>query len=340
MKFGAVPVAQAAGAILAHSLRLDGLSLAKGTVLRTEDCDALLAAGVVEVVVARLDVGDVAENAAAERLASALVPAPEAQGLRVAAAGAGRVNLYARGPGLVELDVDAVHRLNAVNPMITLATLPDLMRVDAGTMVATIKIISYAVDTACLLKAQAAAPRALHIRRPYITTASLIETAVHGASPSDKGRRVTAERLARFGVKLLPRVVTEHAEPSLAAALRAASGELVLILTASATSDIADVAPAAVRRAGGRIECFGMPVDPGNLLFFGDIAGRPVVGLPGCARSPALNGADWVLERLICGIWTKACDIQRMGVGGLLKEIPSRPRPRDKRPTANAQPPT
>ena len=71
-----------------------------------------------------------------------------------------------------------------------------------------------------------------------------------------------------------------------------------------------------------------MPVDPGNLLFFGDLDGRPVIGLPGCARSPALNGADWVLERLVCGIPLKQADIQAMGVGGLLKEIPSRPQPR------------
>ena len=75
---------------------------------------------------------------------------------------------------------------------------------------------------------------------------------------------------------------------------------------------------------------FGMPVDPGNLLFIGDIAGRPVIGLPGCARSPALNGADWVLERVICGRPPSPQDIMGMGVGGLLKEIPSRPLPRTK----------
>ncbi|MEL7093380.1 MAG: molybdopterin biosynthesis protein, partial [Pseudomonadota bacterium] len=99
-------------------------------------------------------------------------------------------------------------------------------------------------------------------------------------------------------------------------------------LTASATSDPAHVAPEGLRAAGGRVEAYGMPVDPGNLLFFGWLGTKPVIGLPGCARSPALNGADWVLERLICGVDLRQADISTMGVGGLLKEIPTRPRPR------------
>ena len=71
-----------------------------------------------------------------------------------------------------------------------------------------------------------------------------------------------------------------------------------------------------------------MPVDPGNLLFLGHLGDRPVIGLPGCARSPALNGADWVLERVICGQEVTSADIAAMAVGGLLKEIPTRPQPR------------
>ena len=102
-----------------------------------------------------------------------------------------------------------------------------------------------------------------------------------------------------------------------------------LILTGSATSDLNDTAPQAVRRAGGKVLRFGMPVDPGNLLFLGEISGRPVIGLPGCARSPALNGADWVLERLACGLMVGDAEIAAMGVGGLLKEIPIRPQLRE-----------
>jgi molybdenum cofactor cytidylyltransferase len=71
-----------------------------------------------------------------------------------------------------------------------------------------------------------------------------------------------------------------------------------------------------------------MPVDPGNLLLLGRVAGKPVLGLPGCARSPKVNGFDWVLERLVAGVPVGPRDIMRMGAGGLLAEIPSRPLPR------------
>jgi molybdenum cofactor cytidylyltransferase len=124
---------------------------------------------------------------------------------------------------------------------------------------------------------------------------------------------------------------------ALAAAARRAA-ELTLILTGSATSDRGDVGPAALVAAGGRLLRFGMPVDPGNLLFLGELSGRPVVGLPGCARSPKLNGADWVIERLACGLDVSSDEIAAMGVGGLLKEIPSRPEPRGGGATAPQRP--
>ena len=123
--------------------------------------------------------------------------------------------------------------------------------------------------------------------------------------------------------------MVSHDVGAIAGALRDAPGEVLLILTASATSDARDTETEGLRAAGGRLIRFGMPVDPGNLLFLGDLSGRPVIGLPGCARSPALNGADWVLERVICGLPPSAGDIAAMGVGGLLKEIPQRGRLRE-----------
>src|SRR5690606_36185918 len=132
------------------------------------------------------------------------------------------------------------------------------------------------------------------------------------------------------GYTLADSRITAHDEAEVAAALDS-TADLILILGASATSDRADVAPAAVVRAGGRIERFGMPVDPGNLLFLGGLKDTPVVGLPGCARSPALSGVDWVLERIAAGIPVNGAAIARMGVGGLLKEMPGRPQPRQPR---------
>ena len=327
MEFGPVPLSQALGAVLAHSVPLPAGRLRKGKALDADDLAALAGAGHATVIAARLAPTDLDEDAAALTLAQALVAG--AAGLELQAVGTGRVNVRATAAGLARIDAARVHALNAADPAITLATVPEWQRMAPGDMLATVKIIAYGVDSAAVSRACEGGGGALSLALPVIRDAVLIET-LTGARPGDKGHRVTQERLLRLGVNLGPEVLVPHDETAIAQALRDNPAGLALILTASATSDLRDVAPSALRRAGGRVEHFGMPVDPGNLLFLGDLDGRPVVGLPGCARSPALNGADWVLERLICGIPVGADDIRRMGVGGLLKEIPTRPRPRDR----------
>jgi molybdenum cofactor cytidylyltransferase len=333
MRFGAVPLNQAEGAILAHSALLGEGRLRKGTVLGAAEIARLAAAGLAEVTVARLDPDDAPEDAAAARLAAALVPDPGAARLVLSQAFTGRVNLNATVPGIVEVDAAAVHALNRIHPAITLATLAPMTRVTPGLLTGTVKIIAYAVPEAALARAEAAARGAIRIRPVTRRTAGLLLTEVPGqdAKLAAKGRRAIEGRLRALGVALTASATVPHEAAAMAAALCGMTGDLLLILTGSATSDIEDTAPMAVRGAGGTVARFGMPVDPGNLLFLGALQGRPVIGLPGCARSPALNGADWVLERLACGLDLTDDDIAAMGVGGLLKEIPIRPQAREPR---------
>ncbi len=329
MRFGPVPPSDAAGAILAHSLAAPGLRLKKGTVLGPEEVAALEQAGVAELTVARLDPDDVAEDAAAAAVADALVPDPAAAGLRLTAAATGRANLYATQAGLLVYEPGRIHALNAVDPTITLAVLPPLSAVREGTMVGTVKIIAYGVGADALARAREAGAGALKIAPPVLRRAVLIETEVPGKSLSDKGARAVAGRLEALDVDLDDVRHVPHEIRPLAEAIGEADADLVLVLTASATSDARDVMPEALRRSGGRVTRYGMPVDPGNLLVLGEREGRPVIGLPGCARSPALNGTDWVLSRVVCGIAVTDADIAAMGVGGLLKESPARGRPRE-----------
>ncbi|WP_284164401.1 molybdopterin-binding protein [Frigidibacter sp. SD6-1] len=332
MKFGPRPVGEALGTILAHSLKLNGRKLAKGTLLGAGQIAELRAHGVQAVTVAELEPGDVGEDEAAARLAAALVPDPAEAGLRLTPPHAGRVNLVADRPGIVALDAPRLHALNRVDPAITLATLPDHARVAPGTLVGTVKIISYAVAGALAETAAARARAAIGVRPVVLRTAALILTRAPGDDPklAAKGREAMRGRLTSLGIELRRIDEVPHEEAALSEALRGCDEELILILTGAATSDLHDTAPQALRRAEGHVARFGMPVDPGNLLFHGTLRDRPVIGLPGCARSPALNGADWVLERLACGLAVTDEDIAAMGVGGLLKEIPIRPLPRDR----------
>ena len=329
MRFGEVPVTEAAGAILAHSVALPGGRLRKGQVLGPDEVASLRAADIARVTVAVLERDDVAEDAAALRLARALVPDETAAGLILKPVGTGRVNILAAGPGIVRVGRARVDRMNAADPMMTLATVAPWQRMEAGGMVGTVKIISYAVPEAALAQACDLGAAALALCPPVRRRVALIQTRV-GEEDGAKGHRVTAARVERLGGTLVAACMVAHETEALADALRGVGGaDLILVLTGSATSDRRDTGPEAVRRAGGVVEHFGMPVDPGNLLFLGLIGPVPLIGLPGCARSPALNGADRVLERIMCGQRMTGRMISGMGVGGLLKEIPSRPRPRE-----------
>ena len=331
MKFGPVPVAKAKGKILAHSLPVEKGRIRKGCILDPEDLQRLAKAGHETVVVAQLESSDVPEDIAAAGIANALVPDPERAGLKLAKPNTGRVNIYADAVGVIDVNVDAVNALNRIDPMITVATLPPFHAITAQrkkTLVATVKIISYAVDLESVKMSSFAGANALVLRPVVLQSARLVVTK-HSESDKNGSHQAIIQRLETLNMTCSVDVVG-HDEAAIAASILATTEDLVLVLTASATSDLHDVAPNAVRLAGGQVTRFGMPVDPGNLLFLGQVSDRPVIGLPGCARSSALNGADWVLERVVCGIDVSDDDIAAMGVGGLLKESPARPHPREK----------
>ena len=333
MKFGPVPVANAQGAILAHSLGVGGKRLKKGRVLNPADLAALTDAGFKTVTVAQSEPGDVLEDAAAGRIVSAFAPNPASLNLRTGAPFTGRANLYAECQGVLEVDTARVHALNAIDEAITLATLPAYSRVTARQMLGTVKIIPYGCAGSAVERAEELfKDRTVLKVHPIIRrSAHLILTKTPGMKDKliEKGASAVLARLSALGIDDVSQQVTPHELEPLSTAIRNADADMVLILTGSATSDREDIGPSGLIHAGGAVTRFGMPVDPGNLLFLGTLGEKPVIGLPGCARSPKLNGADWVIERIACGLDITSRDIADMGVGGLLKEISSRPQPRE-----------
>lgn len=332
MKFGAVKVADALGATAVHSIRQGELVLKKGTLIGEKEIAALLAAGVTEIVVARLEAGDVSEDEAAGDIAVAL----KGEGVRLDRAFTGRCNLFAERAGVLVVDRDAVDRLNRVDEAVTVATLAAFKPVVEGEMIATVKIIPFGVAAAARDRAVVEAGRAKPVIRvaPYtIKKVGIVSTLLPGLAPKviDKTLKITEARIAPAGATIVAEKRVPHEQAALAKAIaevRAAGAELVIVFGASAIADRRDVIPMAVETAGGAIEHFGMPVDPGNLMLVGRIAGQPVIGAPGCARSPKENGFDWILMRLLAGLPVTRADITGMGVGGLLMEIVTRPQPR------------
>jgi molybdenum cofactor cytidylyltransferase len=334
MKFGAVLIDEALGATAVHSIRQGDLVLKKGTLIGPEEVAALNAAGVKEIVVSRLEPGDVSEDQAAAEIATAV----KGHGVRVDRAFTGRCNLFAETSGVLVVDKDAIDRLNRVDEAVTLATLPAYKAVVEGEMIATVKIIPFAVSARARDQALTEATKTAPVIRvaPYkIRKVGVISTLLPGLAPKvvDKTLKITTERIQPAGATIVAERRVSHEEGALTKAIeevRKEGAELVIVFGASAIADRRDVIPAAIETVGGEIEHFGMPVDPGNLMLIARLNGHPVLGAPGCARSPKENGFDWVLTRLLAGLPVSRSDITGMGVGGLLMEIVTRPQPREK----------
>lgn len=333
MLFSEVAVEEAQGALLAHSLRTAKGKISKGKALSFEDVFALREAGYSRVYAARLEEEDIQEDAAAQSLSRGIA----GEHVRAGEAGTGRVYLYAMCDGLLEVDAQAIHHFNEVDDAVALATLLPLTPVRAGQVVATLKIIPFSVKNTLVeqLTAELTVRQSAMIQvRPFaLKNVALIQTHLPDTQKKilDKTVATLTSRLERLGgnMSLASELRCGHSIDELALAItfmRSRVGcEILVISSASATLDKDDVLPAAIRFAGGTVERVGMPVDPGNLLVLGDSAGVPIIGMPGCARSPKTNGFDWVLQRLSAGLLVSSRDIAMMGVGGLLTSFASRP---------------
>lgn len=337
MRFGPIPIDAAEGAVLAHAMTAGETRFRKAHRLSATDLSILKAAGVAQVVAAVLAPGDLSEDAAAQKIAESMI----FTGIEARPATTGRVNLHAEAAGIFTVDAAVIDAINAVDPAVTIATLAQYAPVEKGQMVATVKIIPFAVASELVDEITRICAGgemfAVNAYRPM--RVGVIQTLLPGIKPTvlDKTLRVTEARLARSGGRLTaerrtPHEITPVAEAAIALAR---DNDMVVIFGASAMSDFADVVPAAIEKAGGNVIRAGMPVDPGNLLVLGTLGGKRVIGAPGCARSPKENGFDWVLDRLIAGLDVTARDIAGMGVGGLLMEIPTRPQPREPLPARN-----
>jgi len=336
VKFRPVPLGEAEGKILGHNVTgLNGRrAFRKGRKLTAEDMNVLRELGKQAIYVAELDQGDVDENASANRVAIAV----GGEGLDLSGPSTGRVNLRATGLGVFRVDEPRLNRINGCEG-ITLATLPNHSTVRPNQIVATAKVIPFAVPRSAVEEAEGIAAEG----GPMIRV-DLLEHRKVGLilTTSDATREKIEtqfaplrERIEALGSEL-ERVDhvnqnEETAERELAKSIKAqVSGGMDLIILAGETAimDREDVAPMAIERAGGSLEVLGAPVDPGNLLMLSYIGELPILGAPGCARSRKVNVVDWVLPRLLVGEHLTRADIASMGHGGLLDDLPERPMPR------------
>jgi hypothetical protein len=337
VKFGPVPLERAEGRILGHNVAgRDGRRvLRKGRCLTAADVETLRGLARASVYVAEPEAGDVAEDEAAHRIARAAA----GSGLEVSRAASGRSNLLARGPGLLRLDPARLADWNLCDG-VTIATLRPRGAVARHQLAATVKVVPYALPGVTVARIETDASE----NGPLLALEPLAPRRV---ALLLSGSPTAAERVRRdFEAPLAKRIETlgsrlewiefvpledESGESALAGAIArlvADGAGLVLLAGETAIVDRQDIAPRAIERAGGAVEAFGAPVDPGNLLLLAYVGDVPVVGAPGCARSRKPNVVDELLPRLLSGERVRRRDLALLGTGGLLEDDPERPMPR------------
>ena len=332
MQFGEVPLEEAAGGILAHKLYIGAkLILNKGHRLNDADIARLGGLGIKRLVITRLSQADLHEDVTARRIGSAVI----GDNLRMRAPGVGRANITAAARGILHIDVPRLETINSLYDGITIASLRAHSLVSKGEMAALVKIVPFGVPAARVVDVERICQESavLQVRELQPKAVALIVS----------GTEATRERLLRsfhqpvrrriegWGSHLMEPVFVQHTAAAIAAAIQAQSqADLILIASISAIIDRQDLVPTALRQAGGSITLHGVPVDPGTLLLLGYLGDVPVVGAPGCIKSPKTNVIDWVLPRLLSGEHLTRADLVMMGHGGLLKDIAERPKPRSK----------
>jgi hypothetical protein len=337
MKFEPVPLSDAKGKILGHNIAdADGRRLLrKGKPLADEDLEKLRLLGRQSVYVAKLEPDDVDENKAARRIAEAIC----GPGLHIPGVASGRANLLSDEMGILRIDVDRVVQVNEYDG-ITLATLTTHSPVPPRQIVATVKVIPYAVPESIVSAVEEISSR----NRPIVRVDALPSRSVGmilSGSTSIRARLISdfaplRDRIERLGSSVtrtdFVALEEEPDEAALAEMLKQhiSSGVgMVLLAGETAIMDSHDIVPRAVARAGGHVESVGAPVDPGNLLMLAYLNDVPVVGAPGCARSRKTNIVDWILPRLLVGDQLTRRDIVELGHGGLLQDVHERGMPRD-----------
>ena len=317
----------AIGHILRHNIAdaSGRKALHKGRRLTTEDAAHLRQLGIEAVPVAIFEAGDIHEDEAARRVAAAVSGAD----VYATTPAASRVNLLARCDGIVTVDVAGLLQINAVEG-VTVATRSSHSLVRACQRIATIKIIPFAIPESALAEVGVIQHKhgplvAVRPLQPHRVAVILVGSATARERLAQGVYPAIEARVIALGSQVQSAYYVAVAEEAVVAGIAAAletGAELIIIAGETSIMDRDDVTPRAIRLAGGRVEHYGAPVEPGNLLLMAYIDHTasvvPILGAPGCVRSRDTNIVDLLLPRLLSGEHITRDAIIALGHGGLL----------------------
>ncbi len=331
MKIQSLGPRESIGLVLAQTYNLPSKTISKGTFITNEIFAYFKTENVRTILCAVPEEDDIHEDEAAEAISNAI----DKNQMYAERASTGRVNFKSNSLCLVRYERDFIREVNLVDESIAFSIVEHNQLIAKNDLIATLKIIPFFtkkkyVNQVIKILAKDEIFKIHSLKKKEVT---LIQTCFEWQRKSifTATSNVTRSRLEALGCPLKKETLIPHNHKSLCSEIESSidSGAQVLLISgASAITDRSDYIPKAILAVGGEIIQFGLPVDPGNLLLIGQIGSTTIIGMPGCARSPKLNGFDWVLQLLMANIPINKAELADMGAGGLLMEIASRPLPR------------
>ena len=340
MKILGLDPQESLGSVIAQTYNLPGKTISKGTFVTSEIVDYFKEGEVQNMICAVPDNGDIHEDEAANIISNAI----DRSHIYIESASTGRVNFKSRSLCLVRYKRDLIKKVNLVDESIAFSIVEHNQLLAKNDLIATLKIIPFFtqkkyVDQVISILDKNELFKTHSLNKKEV---SLIQTSFEWQKKSmfKATSNVTRNRLEALDCSLNEEKLIRHDYKVLCSEIRSSikSGiDILLISGASAITDRSDYIPKAILSEGGEIIQYGLAVDPGNLLLVGKIGKTTIIGMPGCARSPKLNGFDWVLQLLMADIPVVKEELAEMGAGGLLMEIASRPLPRALAKNVNKQ---
>ncbi len=328
------------GSVIAQTYNLPGKTISKGTFVTSDIVDYFKEDDVQNILCAVPDSDDIHEDEAANIISNAI----DRSHLYTESASTGRVNFKSRSLCLVRYERELIKEVNLIDESIAFSIVEHNQLLAKNDLIATLKIIPFFtqkryVDQVISILAKNELFKTHSLNKKEV---SLIQTSFEWQKKSmfKATSNVTRNRLEALDCSLNEEKLIRHDFEVLRSEIRSSieSGiDILLISGASAIIDRSDYIPKAILSEGGEIIQYGLAVDPGNLLLVGKIGKTAIIGMPGCARSPKLNGFDWVLQLLMADIPVVKEELAQMGAGGLLMEIASRPLPRALAKNVNKQ---
>jgi len=310
------------GHLLAHDIAIDGRTrLRKGHTITTGDVETLRASESGKLHVLAIEPGDLPEEEAARRLATAVAGA----GMRITGPTEGRFNLVAAARGLLRFDTAALQALNELDD-ISIFALYDGMTVEAGEIVAGVKVTPLVASEANVRAAEGVAAASAGVAR-VLTFAPLPVGVVIKESLGEREReRVIGrlrEKIAWFGgaVIAVDQVADDGAAVGAAFTAQLAAGARLLLATGGSALDPFDAMLGGLGDIGAQLERFGAPAHPGSLFWLAYAPDEvPIFGVASCGMFSKATAVDLLLPPVFAGERLDKRRIAALWQGGLLNK--------------------